>query len=102
LIISVNAGSLTITEDARAGYVVSDVYTIPAGRLISKNLTDRSVQVTIVPGTADSQTIVVFVNQAVSTQIITDAVSNASWTDVRLSENVLDTFMQILTNSVRS
>jgi hypothetical protein len=101
LISSVNAGTLTITEDARAGYVVSDIYTIPAGRLISKDLNDRSVTVTIVQGNAATQTIVVFVNRAVTSEVITDGVSTAQRTDVHLSENPLDVFMQVLTNGVR-
>jgi len=101
LIISVNAGTLTVTEDARAGYVVSDIYTIPAGRLISKDLNDRSATITIVQGYAASQTIVVFVNRAVTSQVITDVVSTVPRTAVRLSENPLDAFMQILRNGVR-
>ncbi|MEO5886059.1 MAG: hypothetical protein ABIQ77_00205 [Anaerolineales bacterium] len=60
----VDAGTLTITEVARAGFSVSDIYTIPADRLISKNLNVRTVSVTIVQGNAASQTIVVFRNRA--------------------------------------
>ncbi|HSL44291.1 MAG TPA: hypothetical protein VK897_12715 [Anaerolineales bacterium] len=89
LIITVSAGTLTITEDARAGYVLSDVYTIPSGRLISKNLSNRSATVTIVQGTAASQTIVVFVNRAVTSQAApegTTAVYNpAASQDLRTS-----------------
>ena len=68
LIISVNAGTLVVREDARSGYTVADIYTIPANRLISKNLTDRTATVQIVEGNAASQTIVVFVNRAVTSQ----------------------------------
>jgi hypothetical protein len=68
LIISVNAGTLVVKEDARSGYVVSDIYTIPANRLISKSLSNRTATVTIVQGTSASQTIVVFVNRAVSSK----------------------------------
>ena len=68
LIISVNAGTLVVKEDARSGYVVSNIYTIPANRLISKNLSNRTATVTIIQGTSASQTIVVFVNRAVSSQ----------------------------------
>src|SRR6185503_4836534 len=60
----VDAGTLTITEVARAGYSVTDIYTIPADRLISKNLNGRTVNVTIVQGNAASQTIVIFRNRA--------------------------------------
>jgi len=48
--------------------VVSDIYTIPANRLISKNLSNRTATVTIVEGISQSQTIVVFVNRAVTSQ----------------------------------
>ena len=103
LIISVNAGTLTITEDVRTGYVVADVYTIPASRLISKDLNGGSVTVTIVQGYTASQTIVVFLNRAVTSEAITDVALNAPWTDVRLSENPnpLDAFMQVLRDGVR-
>jgi hypothetical protein len=65
-LISVDAGRLTITEVKQAGYELTDVYTIPAGRLISKNLSGGSANVTIVEGTASSQTIVVFRNRSVT------------------------------------
>jgi len=63
-LISVNAGSLTITEVEQTGYKVTDIYTIPANRLISKNLNGGSATVTIVEGTAASQTIVIFRNRS--------------------------------------
>src|SRR3990172_2786641 len=62
-LIGVDAGTLTISEEAQAGYVVTDVYTIPADRLRSADLSVRSVTVTIVEGYAASQTIVVFRNR---------------------------------------
>jgi hypothetical protein len=65
-LIVVPVGSLTITEQAKAGYVLTDVYTIPANRLISENLGARQATVTIVQGNAASQTIVVFTNQSES------------------------------------
>jgi len=65
-LITVDAGTLTITEVAQAGYSVTDIYTIPADRLISKNLNARTIRVTIVQGNAASQTIVVFRNRAVT------------------------------------
>ena len=65
-LISVNAGSLTITEVEQTGYELTDVYTIPANRLISKNLSGGSAIVSIVEGTASSQTIVVFRNRSVT------------------------------------
>ena len=63
-LIVVPVGPLTITEAARAGYTLTDIYTIPADRLISENLAARSATVTIVQGTSSTQTIVVFRNRA--------------------------------------
>ena len=65
-LIAVNAGTLTIQEDARTGFTVADIYTIPADRLISKDLNAGTASVRIVEGTAVSQTIVIFRNRAVS------------------------------------
>ena len=62
-LIVVPVGPLTITEVARTGYVLTDIYTIPADRLISENLGARSATVTIVQGTSSTQTIVVFRNR---------------------------------------
>ena len=62
-LIVVPVGPLTITEVARTGYTVTDIYTIPADRLISENLGARSATVTIVQGTSSTQTIVVFRNR---------------------------------------
>jgi hypothetical protein len=70
-LIVVPVGSLTITEVARAGYTLTDIYTIPADRLISENLAARSATVTIVQGNASTQTIVVFRNRAQTTQTTT-------------------------------
>ena len=88
LIFNLNAGTLTVSEDARAGYQVADIYTIPADRLVSKNLTAGSANVTIVPsgGDASTQTIVVFVNRALNTIGL---------------QNPLDTLMLFLRNGGR-
>ena len=79
-LISVYAGSLTISEVKQTGYELTDIYTIPADRLISKDITGGSVVVTIVEGTAASQTIVVFRNRAVSTTITSTPTSTATST----------------------
>jgi hypothetical protein len=71
-LISVPVGPLTITEVARAGYVVSDIYTIPADRLISEDWAARTATVTIVQGNASTQTIVIFRNRVQTTQTNTD------------------------------
>jgi len=64
-LIAVNAGVLTITETAQAEYTIADIYTIPADRLISKDLNSGMARVKIVEGTAASQTIVIFRNRKV-------------------------------------
>jgi len=102
LLSSVAEGTLTITENAQAGYAVSDIYTIPANRLVSKNINDRTVTVTILPGNASTQTVVVFVNRAVTSQVIEDVLSNSSQTDLRLSTNPLDTFLRYVRNIERN
>lgn len=101
LLSSVAEGTLTITEEARAGFVVSDIYTIPANRLVSKNINNRTVTVTILPGNASTQTVIVFVNRAVTTEAIEDSFSNSIETDQHLSRDPLDMFMQLLRNGVR-
>ena len=101
LISSVNAGTLTIKEDERAGYAVSDIYTIPADRLISKDLNNRTVTVTIVPGTTASQTIIVFVNRATTTQVIPGIASDSQVIERRMTENPLDSFMQSVSHGLR-
>jgi hypothetical protein len=65
-LIVVPVGQLTITEQAKAGYVPTKVDTLPAGRLVSTNLAAGQATVTIVQGNASTQTIVVFTNQVQS------------------------------------
>ena len=65
-LITVDAGNLTINEVAQAGYEVTDIYTIPANRLINKNVNAGSATVNIVQGYASSQTIIVFRNRVES------------------------------------
>ena len=57
------AGQLTINELPKAGYILTDVYTIPANRLVSEDLNNQQATVTIVQGNASTQTIVVFRNE---------------------------------------
>jgi hypothetical protein len=66
-LISVEAGTLTITETSQAGFSVADIYTIPADRLISKDPSGGSARIRIVEGTVVSQTIVIFRNRAGTT-----------------------------------
>jgi len=63
-LISVDAGTWTIAEVPQAGYTVADIYTIPADRLLSKDLNGGRADVRIVEGKAASQTIVIFRNRA--------------------------------------
>ncbi len=63
-VISVPAGTVTVTENARAGISVSNVQTIPAGRLVSSDLAARSAQVQVVAGDESTQTTVTFTNRS--------------------------------------
>jgi hypothetical protein len=93
LIMSANVGTLVVTEDAKAGYAVTDIYTIPANRLISKNLSNRTATVTIVQGNAATQTIVVFVNSPVRSQAApegTTAVQQSA------SQSTVTSFMHLM------
>ena len=84
---SIASGTVTITEDARAGYELVDIYTIPANRLVSKDINNRTVTVTVVPGGSATQTIVVFVNRAVTATAVESSLvtaSNSSTFDVQM------------------
>jgi hypothetical protein len=99
LIMSANAGTLVVTEDPKAGYVVTDIYTIPANRLINKDLANRTATISIVQGTSASQTIVVFVNSAVvSQQSSPERAANSQMTSVQqsASQNPVTSFMHFL------
>ena len=67
-LIVVPVGPLTITEVARPGFNLTDIYTIPGDSLISENLAARTATVTIVQGYSYTQTIVVFRNSVQTTQ----------------------------------
>jgi hypothetical protein len=78
---SVNAGILTINEVLQTGYLVSEIYTIPADRLISKDLNAGSARIRIVEGEAASQTIVIFRNRSVTNGSFTPTrTPTVSWT----------------------
>jgi hypothetical protein len=77
-LIVVEVGRLTITETAQAGYSVADIYTIPADRLISKDLSRGVATVRIVEGTAISQTIVIFRNRSTTTTSTATATPTAT------------------------
>jgi hypothetical protein len=61
--IQLNPGLATITEVANSGAQLVDIEVTPEDRLESKNLADRSVTVTIVPGGRSTQTMVTFINK---------------------------------------
>jgi hypothetical protein len=77
-LIAVTAGRLTITEVAQTGYTVADIYTIPADRLISKDLAGGRATVRIVEGTAISQTIIIFRNRTITTGTFTPTFTSTS------------------------
>ena len=64
--IKLNPGPATITEVANSGAQLVDIEVMPEERLEQpedKNLAERSVTVTIVPGGRSTQTIVTFINK---------------------------------------
>jgi hypothetical protein len=61
--IQVTAGQVVVTETARAGFVLADVTTTPADRLVSKDLAARKATVTVVAGGLGTQTIATFTNK---------------------------------------
>ncbi len=63
-VISLPAGTVTVTEIERAGISVSAVQTSPPTRLVSSNLAARSAQVQVVEGDESTQTTVTFTNRA--------------------------------------
>ncbi|MDQ2693594.1 MAG: hypothetical protein M3Y68_16270, partial [Chloroflexota bacterium] len=83
---SIASGTVTITEDARAGYELVDIYTIPADRLVSKDIDNRTVTVSVVPGGSATQTIVVFVNRVARSE--TSLGNSVALTSDRASANV--------------
>lgn len=70
-LIGVDAGTLTITEEAQPGYSVTDIYTIPPDRLLNENDGAQTATVTIVEGFAASQTIVIFRNRVTTSSTST-------------------------------
>jgi hypothetical protein len=95
-LIVVPAGQLTITEQAKAGYVLTDVYTIPSNRLISTDLNNRTATVTIVQGNAASQTIVVFVNSPIRSQESNVNIASNPQVATAKSSNPVSAFLQVL------
>jgi hypothetical protein len=61
----VTAGNVTVKEEFRPGSKLVGVSTIPAGRLVSDNLSSRTAVVKVVPGNVSTQTIVTFTNKMV-------------------------------------
>jgi hypothetical protein len=62
--VKVKAGSVVVTEVARAGFAVEDITAIPASSLTAKNLAAGTATVTVAAGDLGSQTIVTFKNKA--------------------------------------
>ncbi|HEX2041066.1 MAG TPA: hypothetical protein VHF24_00385 [Acidimicrobiales bacterium] len=60
--VEVPAGTITITEHAQPGMVVTDISTFPGGRMISRDLGARSVTVAVAAGDVSTQTVVTFAN----------------------------------------
>jgi hypothetical protein len=64
--IAVAAGSATVTETAVANTTVSSIATYPSGRAVSKNLTNRTITVSVPVGAQNNETMVSFYNRAVT------------------------------------
>lgn len=62
--VKVKAGSVLITETARAGFAVEDITAIPAANLTAKNTAAGTATVTVAPGNVGRQTVVTFKNKA--------------------------------------
>jgi hypothetical protein len=60
--ILVQAGSVTVTETARAGFHLDDVSTIPLGALVSSNLPGGRAIVTVAAGDVTNETVANFIN----------------------------------------
>jgi hypothetical protein len=60
--VEVPAGTITITEHAQPGMVVTDISTFPGARMISRDLGARSVTVAVAAGDVSTQTVVTFAN----------------------------------------
>ncbi len=68
--IQIAAGNASVTELARAGYTLVDVYTIPEDRLLDENLINQTAQVEIpVSDSPNDETQVHFVNKTQRAQL---------------------------------
>lgn len=63
--ITVQAGQVTVTEQARTDYTLADVASQPSGTLVTKDLGSRSATVKVAAGGIANQTIVTFTNKIV-------------------------------------
>jgi hypothetical protein len=61
--VQVKAGSVVVTEVARAGFTVEDVTAVPAGTLTAKDPAAGTATVTVAAGGIGNQTIVTFKNK---------------------------------------
>ena len=61
--IQLPAGQVTITEQSRAGIVLTEISTIPSDRLVSSDLNTGTAVVNIVPGDVSTETVVFFRNK---------------------------------------
>jgi hypothetical protein len=98
-LISVEAGMLTITETTQAGFSVAEIYTIPADRLISKDLSGGSARIRIVEGTAASQTIIIFRNRAVTTETSTPTFTSTSTATATVTGSITPTATHTATST---
>lgn len=67
--VKVRSGNVTVTEAARSPYYVSAIFVVPNGRLVSSNLSNRTVTVTVPKGDEGTETTVTFENSTRTGQI---------------------------------
>jgi hypothetical protein len=67
--IAVPAGQVTVAEAARFPYATTAIAVGPAGRLVSKNLANRTTTVTVPVGDVSTETLVTFTNATLTGQL---------------------------------
>ena len=67
--VKVRSGNVTVTEAARSPYYVSAIFVVPQNRLVSSNLSNRTVTVTVPKGDEGTETTVTFENSTRTGQI---------------------------------
>ena len=67
--LAVPAGNVTVSEAARFPYATAAIDVRPAGRLVSRNLANRTTTVTVPVGDSSNETLVTFTNATLTGQL---------------------------------